>query len=198
MDTQTLTVDRKEAAEMFRKYQEHRHYSTPIDLEIQRVYDAMAKGRVIVRAIASIAAAGLNDEGLPKLAIIRSDAKTCHLYMRHDGGARFSTQQRTQDNHRRCYIDMPPGSFAESRRRHMYFAAQAPLVPIHLRPKPRRGNPQGALANYHTLFEAEWTKIPPKDPLLLRRVGLGDLWIVCAAWDLTEVERAVLMGRMHA
>jgi hypothetical protein len=28
--------------------------------------------------------------------------------------------------------------------------------------------------------------------------ALPDLWIVCAAWDLTEVERTVLAGRINA
>jgi hypothetical protein len=193
METQTITLDRDAAREMFRKYQEHRHYATPIDQEIQRTYSAIAKGRVVVRALASIAAAGLNDEGLPKLAIVRADVERCHLNLRFDGGARFSSHPWPQENHRRSYIDMPAGSFPEATSRHRAYAAQAlvPLVPIHLR--PRRG-----LANYHILFEAEWRQIPPKDPLLLRRIGRqADLWVVCAAWDLTEVERAVLAGRLQ-
>ena len=65
-----------------------------------------------------------------------------------------------------------------------------PLVPIDLRPK--RG-----LANYHILWEAIWQNVPPVDPLLLRRVGPGDLWIVVAAWDLTEVEQAALAARVR-
>jgi hypothetical protein len=69
--------------------------------------------------------------------------------------------------------------------------AIVPLVPIHLRPK--RG-----LANYHILFEAVWEPLPPSDPMLLRRIGKGDLWLVVAAWDLTEIERAALAARIVA
>jgi hypothetical protein len=102
-----------------------------------------------------------------------------------------------RDAHRHTYIDLPTDSFPRrSAKWGRHFAAMTPLVPIHLRPKPRQGNPQGALANYHILFEAEWRPVPPKDPLLLRRVGQADLWVVLAAWDLTEVERAVLAGRL--
>jgi len=36
----------------------------------------------------------------------------------------------------------------------------------------------------------------PRDPYLLRRLGKGDLWLVVAAWDLTEVERAALQSRV--
>ena len=32
--------------------------------------------------------------------------------------------------------------------------------------------------------------------VLLRRMGRGDLWLVMAAWDLTEVERAALQARV--
>src|SRR5258708_4807132 len=42
--------------------------------------------------------------------------------------------------------------------------AIVPLVPVHLRPK--RG-----LENYHILWEAEWTRVVPRDPMLLRRIG---------------------------
>jgi len=66
-----------------------------------------------------------------------------------------------------------------------------PLVPVHLRPK--RG-----LANYHVLWEAEWERIVPRDPLLLRQIGRGDMWLVVAQWDLTEVERAALSARISA
>jgi len=109
-----------------------------------------------------------------------------------DGRARFSSHPWPRENHRRCYIDLPAGSFPAPTRHRRAYDAQAlvPLVPIHQRPK--RG-----LANYHILFEAEWRLIPPKDPLLLRRIGHADLWIVCAAWDLTEVERAVLAGKLN-
>jgi hypothetical protein len=190
METERITVDREEAAELFRKYKEHRHYSTPVDLEIQRVYDAIQKGRMVVRALASITAAGLGPDYLPKLAIVRADAERCSLYLKGDGGARFSVNGWQPDRNHRCYIDMPAGSFALSPGKlHRHWEAMVPIVPIHQRPK--RG-----LENYHILFEAEWSKVVPKDPMLLRRIGHSDLWVVLAAWDLTEVERAVLAGRL--
>jgi hypothetical protein len=190
MHAETITVDREEAAQLRRKYQEHRHYSTPVDLEILRVYDAIAKNRMVIRALASIAAAGLGEDELPQLAIVRADAPECHLYMRENGGARFSTHAWARDAHHRTYIDLPAGSFTPRPRKWgRHYASMTPLVPIHLRPK--RG-----LQNYHILYEAEWRPVPPKDPMLIRRVGLADLWIVLAAWDLTEIERAVLAGRL--
>lgn len=64
-----------------------------------------------------------------------------------------------------------------------------PLIPVHLRPRH-------ALDNYHVLWEAEWSRVVPRDPYLLRRIGNADLWLVLAAWDLTEVERAALATRV--
>jgi hypothetical protein len=189
METQNITVDREEARALYRKYREHQHYSTPLDLEIQRVYDAIAKGRVVIRALASIAQAGLGEDHLPKLAIVRANATDCFVQMRADGSARFSSKRYPPENHWRTYVDMPAGSFPERSYSGRDHAAQVPLVPIHLRPK--RG-----LENYHVLFEAIWRPVPPVDPLLVRRVGRSDLWIVCAAWDLSEIERAVLAGRL--
>lgn len=195
MQVEQITVDREEARDLYLKYKAHQHYSTPIDFEIQRVYSAIEKGKVVIRAIDSIVKAGVGSDGLPKLAIVRAaddekrTTERCFLQMQADGGARFSSKEWPRDAHWRTYVDVPPGSFAPSVRGRYHFASMVPIVPVHLR--PRRG-----LANYHILFEAEWTKVVPKDPLLLRRIGRGDLWVVCAAWDLTDVERAVLAGRL--
>jgi hypothetical protein len=40
----------------------------------------------------------------------------------------------------------------------------------------------------------EWTRVPPRDPALLRHIR-GDLWVVLAVWDLTDLERLVLSQR---
>jgi hypothetical protein len=191
MNVQPVTVDRETARGLFRKYKEHRHYSTPVDLEIQRTYQLISQGRVVIQALAEIAKAGVGDDHLPKLAIVRANARTCFVNLRHDGGARFTVKRWPRDHETRTYVDLPSGSFPPPQRQRFSAAeAQVPLIPIHLRP-------QRGLANYHILFEAEWTPIPPKDPLLLRRVGQADLWLVLAAWDLTEIERAVLAGRIN-
>ena len=64
-----------------------------------------------------------------------------------------------------------------------------PIIPVHLRPK--RG-----LANYHVLWEAEWERVVPRDPYLLRRIGKADLWLVVAHWELSPVEMAALSTRV--
>jgi hypothetical protein len=192
MDTEKIVVDRDAARALYRKYREHQHWSQPIDLEIQRTYKLIAQGRLVIRAIKSIVDAGVNDDGYPKLAIARADAQECWYNWSRDGSARMAMSQRLHPNERRTYIDFPPGSFPQPHHERGTWAARravAPLVPVHLR--PRRG-----LQNYHVIWEAEWRNVPPLDPMLLRRIGLADLWVVVAAWDLTPVEQAALAARL--
>jgi len=189
MQAERLTVDRDEARRIWRKYQEHRLYSTPVDREIAHVYQLLAQGRVVIKALESIKVAGLGADMLPKLAIVRADATHCYLDSRADGRGRMATKLAVKPSETRNFIDFAPGTWPGIAHAKYFYQAMVPLIPVPLR--PRR-----ALENYHILFEAEWSRMVPKDPMLLRRIGAGDLWTVLAHWDLTEVERAVLAGRL--
>jgi hypothetical protein len=194
MQVQQIGLDPRHARDLYREYKKHQHYSQPIDWEIQRTYQLIAQGRMVIRALESVKAAGVNEAGLPKLAICRAGAQECFLEYWADGRVRFTPRERghwgdatLQD------IELPAGSFPVVRH-HLGWGllrAMLPLIPIHLR--PRRG-----VENYHILWEAEWERIPPRDPMLLRRIGKADLWLVVAAWDLTDVEMAALAARVSA
>jgi hypothetical protein len=187
MQTSTLEMDAAEAARMWRKYKEHRAWSTPMDHEIERVYREIAKGGVIIQAIASIVAAGVGDDGLPKLALVRADAEDCFCRINFDGSARMADDSWLPGNAAKSrYIEFPENTWP---RRSQNGQAIVPHIPPDIR--PRRG-----LANYHILFEAVWSPIPPRDPFLLKRLGGGDVWLVVGAWDLTEVERAAMASRI--
>ena len=165
--------------------------SPPADREIERIYKQISLGRKVIKALASIAAAGVNEKDLPKLAIMRADQAKCFLRISPSGEAIMSNdgnyygRKRSDLRFRLPERTFPGRSYAQRQD----FEALVPMIPPEHR--PARG-----LANYHILFEAEWTRTPPIDPILLRRLGKGDVWLVCAAWDLTEVERAVLAGRL--
>lgn len=192
MKAETIELDRAKARELWRAYRKHAHYSAPIDEEVMRAYKAIAQGRVVIRALDSIKNAGLGDDGLPKLAIARANEQWCWFDGNGDGSAVFTTSRRELWSRQsmKHSVRFARGSFPATvgAKRGQ---AIVPTIPLPLRPK--RG-----LENYHVLFEAEWTALPPVDPMLLRRVGRADLWIVCAAWDLTPVEQAALAARMHA
>lgn len=196
MQTERIILDPTEAREKFRDYKKHQHWSAPIDAEIQRVYQLISQGRTIIKALESITAAGLGDDRLPKLAIARADAKECWLdqyYERSTSarGVRMTTKSDAGEHTRNFHFDFAPDAFPGLDRQGKWtISSMVPLIPLPLRPKR-------ALQNYHILYEAEWRRTVPIDPMLLRRIGTGDMWLVCAAWDLTEVERAALSSRLN-
>lgn len=166
------------------------------DEQIMRAYRQLAKGTPLVRLSEAMANAGLDEAGLPKLAMGRADDKWCYLTMGwHSGGATMRSsehdnrwQLRGQGAADRTWR-LPPGTFGVGVGDGQSMRAMVPIIPAHLRPT-------AALSNYHILWEAEWQATPPKDPLLLKRVS-QDLYAVLAVWDLTEVERAVLAARFR-
>lgn len=191
MQAEQVTMDPAEALDLYREYKKHRHYARPIDDEIRRTYRLLSQGRLIIRALDTIAKAGLNEQGYPKLAIVRADAEACHLMMRHDGSAIMAADQRGTrrgSGARDSRFEWPRGTFV-STKSIWHAEARSPGVPLRYRP-------QKGIENYHILWEAEWQPVIPHDPYLLRRLGHGDLWLVTAMWALTEVERAALAGRL--
>jgi hypothetical protein len=192
METTQIGATRSEARDLWRKYREHQHWSKPIDDEIRLAYQRIAQGKIIIRALQSVVDAGLGEDGLPKLAIARADARQCYFTHRSNGSADFAIDRLVPWHLRNTstkMISFPDGSFPAPTKGFNGATAIVPLIPLHLRPK--RGLP-----NYHILWEAEWRPRPPGDPMLLRRIGKADLWLVVAAWDLTDVERAALSTRV--
>jgi len=191
MHTATIEIPRAKARELYRRYRANIHYSKPIDRECQRAYQLLAQGRVIIKAIESVAAAGLNAEGLPKLALCRADADICSLSMYGGGGGcRFTARGARNTWQSGKEFTFPDGTFP-SNQSYRWATSLVPTIPLPLRPAR-------ALASYHLLWEADWKQQPSADPFLLRRIGSkADLWLVVAMWDLTEVERTVLASRIQ-
>lgn len=191
MKVETLTqIKPEEARELWKTYQSHVHRQTPADAEIAAIYKRIAQGKTVIRALESIRVAGLNEEGLPKLAIAPAHLQECWFYPERDRCVFGKRDPMTNERAAVVRMDWPGlvrPKDPTNRWRHEW-CATVPIIPVHLRPK--RG-----LQNYHILWEAEWTKRYPVDPFLLRRFG-GDAWLVVAAWDLTEVERAVMSSRL--
>lgn len=185
MKVETLKMDPDTARELWRKYQSHRAHQAPHDAEIAAIYKRIAQGKTVIRALESIRTAGLNEHGMPKLAIARADQTQCVLRTRGADSVVFECERWARRNQTK---NIPLDWHAHGIQKDGQ--AFVPIIPVHLRPK--RG-----LANYHILWEAEWTKRYPVDPYLLRRFG-GDAWLVVAAWDLTDVERAVMSSRLNS
>lgn len=197
MDVKSIGIDKHKARDLYQKYRKHTHYETDMDREIKRAYKEIAAGKVVIQAIESIKRAGLDAKGRPKLALARATASHCWIERWKDGSLKMTDIERPTHNQKplarypAASFDFPAGSFPDGSWRSTRHRAAAPIIPIHLRPK--RG-----IEAYHLLWEAEWEPMPPCDPYLLRRIGKADLWIVCAAWDLTDVEMAAMSTRVMA
>lgn len=188
MEVAKIDIDYNEARRQHRQYLKHRAAETPMDAEIRRSLHAVVRGAVIIQAFKSIADAGVNPAGLPKLAICRADQAHVWVDMYTDGSARF--RNKAWDNGERGVLRNHIAAGAFPRRLNAISGkAPLPIIPVHLRPTRN-------LAKYHILWEADWRPVPPGDPYLLQRIGKSDLWIVHAHWDLTPVEKAAMLTRI--
>lgn len=182
MNVEKLQMDKDQARDLWRRYQESRAGMTPNDRAIAAIYKRIAQGRLVIRALASITAAGLGADGLPKLAIMRADQKRIRCCPRNNEIA-FACTGPSRARDVNFELSMPGSTYKTPNRE-----AFVPLIPVHLRPRK-------AIEKYHVLWEADWNQYPT-DPYLLRRFG-ADAWLVVAAWDLTDVERAVMSTQLH-
>ena len=165
-------------------------------------YEALAAGKALINIDEVFATAELNKLGLPNIAIGRADRVEVRAYRRSgEFNCEFSTEAVAIGNYGwagrypqltiNCRLSdpVPEGKWAKG-------YALLPMVPPEVRPK-------GHLRDYFILWEVnEWshepkTRVAPYDPILLKHLT-GPLYVVMGAWDLTEVERCIVVGRVSA
>lgn len=191
MTVAEITTDRFTAREAFREYRAalKRTHSAE-DEALMKGYRALSRRQRVVDLYASMRAAGVDEQGRPRLAICRADAEMVWCRRSRDGSAEFRVQQwgsrANEAADRRRHI--PPGTLPAilSGSSPIECRARVPLIPPRFRP-------DALLTNYFLLWEAEWVSVPV-DPILLRHLG-KNLYAVVAQWDLSELERAVLGAR---
>jgi hypothetical protein len=174
-----------------------REERTTEDAAIAAGLRAAARGNPVIDLTAVMTAGGVFDNGLPRLAIVRADAKRCWVSRRTwltRGSDRLVFSDSSWDRGRaqvgahRVEVVVPTPPVVHGGQ--VNATTIAPLIPPRHRPRRTR------LHNFHVLWEVEkWDPTPPRDPALLRHIR-GNLWSVLATWDLTELERAVLSARV--
>lgn len=196
MNVALLTIEEEKAKDYYEQYRDSVKEARNEDrvAEDRMMRDAFkyaVEGKPLIHLTDSMRQAGADDLGRPRLAICRASQDWAHL-QRWERGA-FEISERPWPNSRaNVYVSIrrfPEGTLPEGPRiPYGRWRAMVPNVPPSLRPRFKLGN-------YHVLYEAEWIPFrqvrAPRDPFLLKHVG-GELYAVLAAWDLTEIERAVL------
>jgi len=194
MNVATITIPEEKARDYFEQYRdsvrEARHEErVEEDRMMMRAFKAADQGLPLLHLTDSMRTAGEDELHRPRLAIARAHVEWAHLERRREGGFTIAEDRWPAPNARfsiRRFADgtLPEGPWIGSGT----WRAMVPNIPPKLRPKFKLGN-------YHVLWEAEWLRIrevrAPRDPFLLKWLG-GELYAVLAAWDLTEIERAVL------
>jgi hypothetical protein len=179
MNVEMLEADREEAMAKYREYR------TALKLEKTReisrlatIYWQLSRGRKVIDADAAIANAGPNEQGAPKLAIAEAHRTEVNFYT---GGSQLIFYHE-RDCHPVLHTPRPQ----TWPNKHLRLKAPTPLIPPACHP------PNLQLENLHILWEVEkWEPVAPRDPFLLKRLG-GPFYVILSAWDLTDVERAVM------
>lgn len=203
MNVETIEMPVDEAKEKWREYRDACKDSPENKFlqDMKKIYNALGQGRKIIDIDKVMIKGGLHS-GIydPRLAVARADfeygyfryeKETIRFFGSNDNHVWADSYERPPA-HNVSVAGFPalPESetnrYASSRQR---FAPRPMIPPLAL--------PKANLSNYHILWEVdEWKDIVvPKDPWLLRRLT-PRLFVVLAGWDLTELERAVIAGRM--
>lgn len=197
MDLQPMTMERDAARRSFLEYRDaFRSQAQAVDGELMRGYKAMAEGSALIRLSEAMTRGGADDEGRPRLAFARADESAVEFSRTRAGSVSFSPVSRGHVRASDRVFSFPDGTLPSwpglpgVTTDWWGWTADMPLVPPRFRPPT-------SLANFHVLWEAVWRRTRTRaalDPALLRHIG-GDLYVVLATWDLTDLERAVLESR---
>lgn len=216
MNLPTIEMPRSEARKHFLEYRRAvRERHNDEDAAIMRGYRELARGHQMLQLTDAMRLGGTTEFTfkerewdhrtkrsemktksitVPRLAIAHADSTAAWTFgVNENGAVEIRGKREVGHSNVRDRMHFPNGTFEPGRhewRGVPRIRAIVPTVPPALRPAH-------ALRNYHILWEAEWGLDPkaPVDPALLKHMG-GDLYAVLAVWDLTEIERAVLGGRV--
>lgn len=222
MNVSQISIDRGKAALEYNEYREaiKKNKSAEYLIDLKNAYGHLKRGHPILDVWQAFKETGLDEKTNPKIAISPANAAEVRLFkfgrdrdrwsgvfcpgLDGHGGQRWRDHRSEATAIKSGDVFIPKDSLdwtfgpviqAEPWRN------SAPLGGTDFRTKvpiiPARFVPSFGLSNYHILWEVEkWDVVtPPRDPLLLKRIS-PNIFTVLAAWELTDLERAVLRGRI--
>ena len=220
MDIPTIEKPIEEAKAEYEKYSKLLKSRHEKELELLKICNYHLKnGRKLIDIFQVLKHVGLDKNDDPKLAIARADWQIVDFTKQRYATGIFHSQMaiakisgsgifRPSTSKEEIRLPM---KFYESEWKNQYandpeklrwdefipvrgtIEAPVPTIPASLRP-------DAELKNYYILFEVEsWSEFlddsgnTGRDPLLLKRLS-NNLFVVLAAWDMTDLEKAVLDG----
>ncbi|HEY6058633.1 MAG TPA: hypothetical protein VIV06_11405 [Candidatus Limnocylindrales bacterium] len=180
-----------EASEYETRAERRRREIAEHDKAILDTLNGVLKDKEIISLRAALRAGGEDGKGRPKIAVARADERVITVHRFGNGRVDYLP-----------IVDRNVGELpARSATRTFSFLGLLPRLESvnswhvvdgmsdvpHIPPAYRPSN----LEAYHIIWEADWRPVPPVDPILIRHLA-GDFYTIVAAWDLTEIEAAVL------
>ena len=183
MQLAELKIDVNEARESIKRFPRSQEPAI-------RVFRAIAQGQRVINLPDSLSQAGLNDQGLPRLAI--STSNEC-FYERNSDHHIFRFKNWGSDAIRFSNKILPKKF---NQRWSSYWVSNCPPIPTEIKEQTKDDD----------LFcweVSKWQKhethqrmqISTDDPVVLRPLS-GELYCVVAEWDLTELEKKIF-GRIE-
>jgi hypothetical protein len=206
LKVEQIAIPKKKAEQEYEAYkQELRYGKTQFNKDMLSLYAHMKHGGKVIDLWEAMKLAGLNKDGDPKLAITNADSPKVRFTKEYTwqnnvtvaNGGIFRPIGYSYNRRENYKIVIPKEFFPEWPKDakgsiiRQQVETITPTVPAKIL-NPLRSH---KLENYHILWEVEDWKLIPKDPMLLKRIT-PNMFCVLATWDLTELERAVIRGRM--
>lgn len=155
------------------------------DRRVAAAYQALEEGRNLISLSKAIISGGFDGEYRPRLAIAPCGVSTIYVETWKDSSrVQFRTTRQRALIRWRMELD-----FGGAHYRGLTTQALLPQMPPAVREIASRRD--------LLLWEAEWRRTNfkraprPRDPALLEQVA-GDLYVVKASWELSELEAAAL------
>jgi hypothetical protein len=197
----SVSEAQKDANKLWHEYcKAARTSKQPIYKDLKNIYNQVRQGKKVIDINKVIAKAGCIEPAKPRLAIAQVGATKVFCDCNISGGVYYRDNKMALSNMRFSLnsardVILPDGTmptFAWEDKnvwRKMNLTAPVPLVPPQYMPKIVK-------PTHYILWEVdEWKMVPPTDPYLLERIT-RNIFVVLVGWDLTEIEKMAMAGRM--
>ena len=210
MEIEKIQMPKEKAKEEWKAY--NKIIKTRHDKYLEEMKNCMyqlSQGKALIDIYKVMEKAGLNKNYQPKLAIARADWKEAFFNKKDSGRGFFAGRSYDWYVKSDGDIDLQPETFTHWPRlkqditlvdkrvvKAEQWGIQTPKIKTKVPIIPPQLMPDGELKNYYILWEAErWEDLPKKDdPLLLKRIT-ENLFVILAAWDVTDLEQSIISGR---